>query len=106
MYMRAANHKPGDIYCIGFDTSPEVVKAFDQGFVQLTSDQQPFLQGYLPILSLCLQLKYGFAPAVQDTGEWIRRREELQERGRLGEQGAALGVSAQGTRSQAPGPAL
>lgn len=68
LYMRAANKKPGDIYCIGFDTSPEVIKAFDQGYVQLTSDQQPFMQGYLPVLSLCLQIKLGLAPMVVDTG--------------------------------------
>jgi simple sugar transport system substrate-binding protein len=68
MYMKAANKKPGDIFCIGYDTSPEVIKAFELGFVQLTSDQEPFLQGYLPILSLCLTLKYGFAPMVEDTG--------------------------------------
>ncbi len=27
--------------------------AFEDGWVQLTADQQPFLQGYLPIVSLC-----------------------------------------------------
>ncbi len=68
LYMQAANKNPGDVFCIGFDTSPEVIKAFQQGYVQLTSDQQPFEQGYLPVLSLCLQVKYGLAPMVVDTG--------------------------------------
>jgi len=36
--------------------------------VQLTSDQQPFLQGYLPILSLCQQIVYGLSPMDVDTG--------------------------------------
>jgi hypothetical protein len=36
--------------------------------VQLTADQQPFQQGYLPILSLCEQIVYGLAPINVDTG--------------------------------------
>ena len=36
--------------------------------MQLTSDQQPFLQGYMPILSLCQQVVYGLAPINVDTG--------------------------------------
>ncbi|TIT92324.1 MAG: sugar ABC transporter substrate-binding protein, partial [Mesorhizobium sp.] len=34
----------------------------------LTADQQPFLQGYLPILSLCQQVVLGLAPMNVDTG--------------------------------------
>lgn len=67
-YMQAIGKKPGQILAIGFDTSPQVISAFQQGYVQLTSDQQPFLQGYMPILSLCLTKKYGFAPISLDTG--------------------------------------
>lgn len=68
MYMEAIGKKPGEVYNIGFDTSPAVIDAFDKGYVQLTSDQQPFLQGYLPILSLCLTKIYGFGPMFNDTG--------------------------------------
>jgi simple sugar transport system substrate-binding protein len=67
-YMDALSMAPGDIYNIGFDTSPAIMEAFDSGYVQLTSDQQPFLQGYLPILSLCNSLVYGFGPMNVDTG--------------------------------------
>jgi len=68
MYMEAIGKKPGEVYNIGFDTSPAVIDAFDKGYIQLTSDQQPFLQGYLPILSLCLTKIYGFGPMFNDTG--------------------------------------
>ncbi len=68
IYMKALNMKPGKIKCIGFDTSPDVINAFEKKYVQLTSDQQPFLQGYLPILSLCATIKYQLAPMVVDTG--------------------------------------
>jgi len=67
-YMQAAGKKPGEILAIGFDTSPQIVEAFKGGWVQLTADQQPFQQGYLPILSLCEQIVYGLAPMDVDTG--------------------------------------
>ena len=67
-YMQAAKKKPGEILNIGFDTSPQIVEAFKAGWVQLTADQQPFLQGYLPILSLCQQNVYGLAALSYDTG--------------------------------------
>lgn len=67
-YMQAAGKAPGDIINIGFDTSPQIVDAFEQGWVQLTSDQQPFLQGYMPILSLCQQVVYGLGSINVDTG--------------------------------------
>ena len=67
-YMQAASKNAGDIFNFGFDTSPQIVEAFKGGWVQLTADQQPFLQGYLPILSLCQQVVYGLAPINADTG--------------------------------------
>jgi simple sugar transport system substrate-binding protein len=60
--------KAGDIINIGFDTSPQIVQAFKDGWVQLTSDQQPFLQGYMPVLSLCQQVVYGLGAINVDTG--------------------------------------
>lgn len=67
-YMQAAGKKAGDIINIGFDTSPQIIDAFKNGWVQLTSDQQPFLQGYMPILSICQQVVYGLGAMNVDTG--------------------------------------
>lgn len=67
-YMEAVGKKPGEIVNIGFDTSAQIVDAFKNGWVQLTADQQPFLQGYLPILSLCQQKVYGLGAMSVDTG--------------------------------------
>jgi simple sugar transport system substrate-binding protein len=44
------------------------VTGFKDGWVQLTADQQPFQQGYMPILSLCETIVYGLAPLNVDTG--------------------------------------
>jgi simple sugar transport system substrate-binding protein len=68
VYMKAAGKKAGEVVNIGFDTSPQIVQGFQDGWVQLTADQQPFLQGYMPILSLCQQVVYGLAPINVDTG--------------------------------------
>jgi simple sugar transport system substrate-binding protein len=67
-YMQAIGKQPGEILNIGFDTSPAVIDGFEKGYIQLTSDQQPFQQGYLPILSLCGSKIYGFSPLYVDTG--------------------------------------
>jgi simple sugar transport system substrate-binding protein len=67
-YMQAAGKKAGEVINIGFDTSPQIVQGFKDGWVQLTSDQQPFLQGYMPILSLCEQIVYGLGAINVDTG--------------------------------------
>lgn len=67
-YMQAIGKGPGDVVNIGYDLSPAIIDAFAGGWVQLTSDQQPFLQGYLPILSLALSKKYGMTPLSYDTG--------------------------------------
>jgi simple sugar transport system substrate-binding protein len=67
-YMQAIGKGPGEIINIGYDLSPAIIDAFAGGWVQLTSDQQPFLQGYLPILGLALSKKYSMTPLSYDTG--------------------------------------
>ncbi|WP_439394627.1 substrate-binding domain-containing protein [Bradyrhizobium sp. PMVTL-01] len=67
-FMQAAGKKPGEIFNFGVDTSPQVVEGFKGGWIQLAADQQPFMQGYLPILSLCQQAVYRFTPISVDTG--------------------------------------
>jgi simple sugar transport system substrate-binding protein len=61
VYAQAASLKPGDVYFAGFDMSPNTVQAIQSGFQNLVIDQQPYLQGYLPILNICLTKKFGFS---------------------------------------------
>jgi simple sugar transport system substrate-binding protein len=61
VYAQAASLKPGQVYFAGFDMSPNTAQAIKAGFQNLVIDQQPYLQGYLPILNICLTKKYGFA---------------------------------------------
>lgn len=60
--------KPGDIAVGGFDLSTSTVAGIENGYIGLVQDQQPYLQGYLPILQACLTKKYGFAGLYIDTG--------------------------------------
>jgi len=66
--LKAAGKKPGAIYAAGFDLSPATVTAIRGGWVNLVIDQQPWLQGYLPILQICLTKIYGFSGLHTDTG--------------------------------------
>lgn len=78
-YMEALGKKPGEIKIIGFDLNPGVIDAFRKGYVQLTADQQPYLQGYLPILSLAFTIAYGFSPITYDTGAGFVTQDNFEE---------------------------
>ena len=67
-YLKAAGKKAGEINIAGFDLSPATVTAIKGGWTGLVIDQQPWLQGYLPILQLCLSKTYGFSGLHIDTG--------------------------------------
>jgi simple sugar transport system substrate-binding protein len=69
--LQAANKKPGEIFGAGFDLSAATSLAITEGWVGAVLDQQPWLQGYLPILQICLTKKYGFAGLHIDTGAAI-----------------------------------
>ncbi len=67
-YLKAAGKNPGDIKMAGFDLSPATVAAIQGGWTNLVIDQQEWLQGYLPILQLCLSKVYGFSGLDINTG--------------------------------------
>jgi simple sugar transport system substrate-binding protein len=66
-YFKAAGLKPGQVKVSGFDLGATVFAAFASGHVQLSADQEPFKQGYFPVISLCMQKVYGLAPSSVDT---------------------------------------
>ncbi|MBV8440544.1 MAG: substrate-binding domain-containing protein, partial [Hyphomicrobiales bacterium] len=61
VYARAASLKPGQVFFAGFDMSPNTAKAIKEGYQELVIDQQPYLQGYLPLLNICLTKKFGMS---------------------------------------------
>jgi len=62
---------PEDIYGIGFDLNPTVVDLVKEGYIDLVSDQQPYLQGFLPIINAALAVKWGFTGIYMDTGRGL-----------------------------------
>ena len=67
-YLEAAGKKPGEIPVIVFNNSPKIMEGFASGYIQLSGEQQPYLQGYIPILSLAYHIVYGFDYFTVDTG--------------------------------------
>jgi len=67
-YLEAAGKGPDDIFGAGFDLSPATVQAIKSGYTDLVIDQQQWLQGYLPILQICLTKKFAFSGLHIDTG--------------------------------------
>jgi len=60
----------GKVATGGFDLTPQTLASIKGGFLDFTIDQQPYLQGFLPVLGLYLfNLSGGLvAPAQTDTG--------------------------------------
>jgi simple sugar transport system substrate-binding protein len=64
--------KSATVKVASFDVDLGVLQGIQAGTIQFTTDQQPFLQGYYPILMLSQFVKYGLRPtAPVDTGGFI-----------------------------------
>lgn len=77
-YLKAAGKGPDDIYAIGFDLSPATLEAIRGGWTDLVLDQQPWLQGYLPIVQICLTKKYQFSGLHIDTGSGFAHKDNVE----------------------------
>jgi simple sugar transport system substrate-binding protein len=80
----------GSVRLATFDLSPEVLSALRAGQVEFAVDQQPFLQGYLPIVFLTQYARYGLIPAkgtLVPTGPSFVTRRNVGAVGALTRQG-------------------
>ena len=55
--------RSGDIHFGTFDLSGEIAKAIKSGVIAFAIDQQPYLQGYLPVVILTNFVRYGVLPS-------------------------------------------
>lgn len=67
-YLTSADLGPDEVFAAGFDLSPATVEAIRGGWTDLVIDQQQWLQGYLPILQICLTNNYAFTGLHINTG--------------------------------------
>jgi simple sugar transport system substrate-binding protein len=51
----------------GFDVNPRIMENVKAGLTTATVDQQQFWQGFLPVMFLAYEIRYGLAPADFDT---------------------------------------
>jgi simple sugar transport system substrate-binding protein len=52
----------------GFDLSQPVIQGIKNGTITATVDQQPYSQGFYPVMQLALYLKYALFPSDMNTG--------------------------------------
>jgi simple sugar transport system substrate-binding protein len=71
------SYKPGEIIIGGFDVVPSVVECLKSGWCHATVDQQPYLQGYLPIVQFFLKDKYGLGHWSVNTGALMLHKEDM-----------------------------
>ena len=81
--------KPGKVLMGGFDLVPQVLQEMKAGYIQLEVDQQPYEQGFMPVMEVYLAKKAGLAPASIDTGEALVTPDQA---------GAIMALSKQGLR--------
>jgi simple sugar transport system substrate-binding protein len=62
---------PGKILLGGFDIVPEVLQQMKAGYIQTEVDQQPYMQGFMPVMEVYLAKNFGLSPADIDTGQGI-----------------------------------
>ena len=89
---------PGKVLLGGFDLVPEVLQQMKKGYVQVQIDQQPYMQGFMPVMEVYLTKTVGLAPADIDTGQGIVRPDQVDAIMKLSTQGRALSDSGPATR--------
>ena len=58
-------------WAAGFDLSPTTLRLIKAGHVRCTVDQQPYIQGFYPVVQLTHYLRYGIVPGSMDAGATI-----------------------------------
>ena len=70
----------GTVHFGTFALSPGVLEAIRDGKMDFTIDQQPYLQGYLPVVFLTQNAKYGVTPiGTIETGPLFITKENAEQ---------------------------
>jgi simple sugar transport system substrate-binding protein len=79
---------PGQGYgSAGFDLTPEILRLIKADVIRLTIDQQPYIQGYYPVVQLAHFCCYGIQPANIDAGAGVILKKDVDRVVELTRQG-------------------
>jgi simple sugar transport system substrate-binding protein len=84
--LAARSLAPSHPYVAGFDLSPGIVDLIADGYIDCAIDQQPYAQGFYPVVQLTLYLRYGLLPSSLDAGAAVIDRSNLEAVQRLSRQ--------------------
>ncbi|MHB1101910.1 MAG: substrate-binding domain-containing protein [Devosia sp.] len=87
--LRDRGIEPGKVLLGGFDLVPEVLQEMKAGYVQVQVDQQPYMQGFMPVMEVYLAKTVGLSPSDIDTGQGIVTPDQVD---------SIMALSAQGLR--------
>jgi simple sugar transport system substrate-binding protein len=82
---RAAGERK--VYVAGFDLYPEILRMVRSGAIAFTVDQQPYVQGFYPVLQLAHYLRYGLRPCSIDAGATLISSDDVERVTRLSAEG-------------------
>ena len=69
----------GGYWSAGFDLSPTTLRLIQAGRIRCTVDQQPYIQGFYPVVQLTLYLRYGIIPSDIDAGAAMVDRSNVDQ---------------------------
>lgn len=78
---------PGKVLMGGFDIVAEVLQQMDAGYIQVQVDQQPYMQGFMPVMQAYLAHTVDLSPADIDTGQGLVLQEDVAALWDLAKQG-------------------
>lgn len=67
--LRDRGIEPGKVLLGGFDLVPVVLDEMEAGYIQVEVDQQPYMQGFMPVMMVYQSVNIGLAPTDINTGE-------------------------------------
>jgi simple sugar transport system substrate-binding protein len=78
---------PGQVLLGGFDLVPVVLDEMEAGYIQVQVDQQPFMQGFMPVMMVYQSVTVGLSPVDINTGEALVYPDDVPAIRELSEQG-------------------
>ncbi|WP_419194544.1 substrate-binding domain-containing protein [Novipirellula herctigrandis] len=73
------NFSDNGYWSAGFDLSNETLRLIQAGHIHCTVDQQPYVQGFYPVVQLTHYLRYGIHPSDIDAGAAIINRDNVKQ---------------------------